>query len=304
VAAAALEEKVKEPGTLLFGENGKMEVANTVIHDHEKTGWMTFAEVIQKSSNIGAVKTATALGGDRLYRYLRAFGFGERTEIDLPAETSGLVKEPREWGRSSLASMAIGQEIGVTPLQLLTAFSAVANGGWLMRPYLVQEIRNDKGQIVMKAEPQVRRRPISALTASSLTDILQGVVTRGTGSRAAVPGYQVAGKTGTAQKFDPETGTYSSTRFVASFAGYVPAMDPKLAMVVVIDEPQGEAWGGVVAAPVFRRVAEQVLPYLGVPPQEPIKLAGLAAPTTRVIQGQQGRQGLQGLQGLKETPDP
>ncbi len=298
VAAAALEEKVKEPGTLLFGENGKMEVANTVIHDHEKTGWMTFAEVIQKSSNIGAVKTATALGGDRLYRYLRAFGFGERTEIDLPSETSGLVKEPREWGRRSLASMAIGQEIGVTPLQLLAAFSAVANGGWLMKPYVVQEIRNDKGQIVMQTEPEVRRRPISALTASTLTDILQGVVTRGTGSRAAVPGYQVAGKTGTAQKFDPETGTYSPTRFVASFAGYVPAMDPRLAVVVVIDEPQGEAWGGVLAAPVFRRVAEQVLPYLGVPPQEPIKLAGLAAPTTRAIQGRQG------LQGLKETPDP
>lgn len=274
VAAAALEEKVKEPGTLLFGENGRMEVANTVIHDHEKTGWLTFAEVIQKSSNVGAVKTATALGGDRLYRYLRAFGFGERTEIDLPAETAGLVKEPHEWGRRSLASLAIGQEIGVTPLQLLAAFSAVANGGWLMKPYLVQEVRDAKGQIVLQAEPQVRRRPISAVTASTLTDILVGAVTRGTGSRAAVPGYQVAGKTGTAQKFDPETGTYSSTRSVASFAGYVPATDPRLAMVVVIDEPQGEAWGGVVAAPVFRRVAEQVLPYLGVPPQEPVKLAG------------------------------
>lgn len=285
VAAAALEEKVRGPGTLLFGENGKMEVANTVIHDHGKTGWMTFAEMIQKSSNIGAVKTAAALGESRLYHYLRAFGFGERTEVDLPAESPGLVKEPHEWGRRSLASIAIGQEIGVTPLQLVTAFSAVANGGWLMKPYVVQEIRDAEGQIIAQTGPQVRRRPISALTASTLTDILEGVITRGTGGQAAVPGYKVAGKTGTAQKFDPETGTYSSTRFVASFAGYVPATDPRLAMVVVIDEPEGKAWGGVVAAPVFRLVAERVLPYLGVPPQEPIKLARWPTPAVSGIPG-------------------
>ncbi|MGH7254550.1 MAG: peptidoglycan D,D-transpeptidase FtsI family protein [Nitrospirales bacterium] len=272
VAAAALEEKVKEPGTLLFGEHGEMEVANTVIHDHERSGWMTFAEAIQRSSNIGVVKTATALGDDRLYRYLRAFGFGERTEIDLPAETPGLVKEPGEWGRRTLASIAIGQEIGVTPLQLVNAMSAVANGGWLMRPYLVKEVRDVNGEVLVETKPEVRRRPVSAVTAYSLTEILEGVVTRGTGGRAAVPGYRVAGKTGTAQKFDHATGSYSSTKFVASFAGYVPAQDPQLAMVVVVDEPQGEAWGGAVAAPVFRRVAERVLPYLGVPPQEPVAL--------------------------------
>lgn len=273
VSAAALEEKVMRPDSLIFGENGRMEVANTVIHDHERSGWMTFAQMIQKSSNIGAVKTAIALTEPKLYRYLKAFGFGERTEIDLPGEATGLLKEPREWGRRSLASIAIGQEIGVTPLQLITAVSAVANGGWLMRPYVVAEIRDAKNQVVARMEPQVRRQPISAETAQTLTSLLEGVVTHGTGTRAAVPGFRVAGKTGTAQKIDPRTGRYSPTMFVGSFVGFIPAEAPQLAIAVVIDEPQGEAWGGVVAAPVFRRIAEQVLPYLGVYPREPVKLA-------------------------------
>ncbi|HKW86710.1 MAG TPA: penicillin-binding protein 2 [Nitrospiraceae bacterium] len=273
VAAAALEEKVMEPGTLVYGENGQMTVAHTVIHDHDRLGWMTFAQVIQRSSNIGSVKTALALGEERLYRWLRAFGFGERTEIDLPGEVTGLVKEPRDWGRRSLASIAIGQEIGVTPLQLLTAVAAIANGGWLMKPYAVSEIRDVKGRVVVQVSPQVRRQPISPETLRTLSKILEGVVTHGTGSKAAVPGYRVAGKTGTAQKIDPKTGAYSSNLSVGSFVGYVPAEDPRLAIVVVIDEPQTEAWGGVVAAPVFRRVAEQALPYLGVSSQEPVKLA-------------------------------
>lgn len=272
VAAAAFEEKVMSPDSLVYGENGRMEVARTVIHDHEKSGWMTFAQVIQRSSNIGSVKAAMLLQEPRLYHYLRAFGFGERTGIDLPGEAVGLVKEPREWGRRSLASIAIGQEVGVTPLQLVTAVSAVANGGWLMRPYVVSEVRDANGRIVARSAPQVRRRAISAETARTLTSVLEGVVTHGTGSRAAVPGYRVAGKTGTAQKIDPQTGAYSSALSVGSFVGYVPAEDPRLAVVVVIDEPKAEAWGGVVAAPVFRRIAEQALPYLGIPPQEQSKV--------------------------------
>lgn len=273
VAAAALEEKVMEPGTLIYGENGRMVVAHTVIHDHDRLGWMTFAQVIQRSSNIGSVKTAMALGEERLYRWLRAFGFGERTEIDLPGEVAGLVKEPRDWERRSLASVAIGQEIGVTPLQLVTAVAAIANGGWLMKPYTVSEIRDGKGRLVAQVSPQVRRQPISPESVHTLSRILEGVVTHGTGSKAAVPGYRVAGKTGTAQKIDPKTGAYSSNLSVGSFVGYVPAEDPRLAIVVVIDEPQTEAWGGVIAAPVFRRVAEQALQYLGVSSQEPVKLA-------------------------------
>jgi cell division protein FtsI (penicillin-binding protein 3) len=273
IAAAALEEKVMEPGTMVYGENGQMTVANTVIHDHEKSGWMTFAQVIQKSSNIGAAKTALALGEERTYRYLKAFGFGERTEIDLPGEAAGLLKEPKDWGRRSLASIAIGQEIGVTALQLVTAASAVANGGWLMKPYVVSEIRNSREQVVAQLGPQVRRRPVSAETARTLAGIMEGVVTNGTGTRAAVPGFRVAGKTGTAQKIDPQTGAYSPTLFVGSFTGFVPAEDPRLAIVVVIDEPHAEAWGGVVAAPVFRKIAEQALPYLGVSSRGPVRLA-------------------------------
>lgn len=273
VGAAALEEKVMTPGSLVFCENGRMTVANTIIHDHEKSGWMTFAQVIQRSSNIGAAKAAMALGEHRFYRYLQAFGFGERTDIDLPGEATGLLKNPRSWGRRSLASIAMGQEIGVTPLQLIVAVSAVANGGLLMKPYIVSEIRDAGGRLVRQGAPQVRRRVISAETAGTLSRILEGVVTQGTGTKAAIPGFRVAGKTGTAQKIDPRTGAYSPTQFVGSFVGYVPADDPRLAMIVVIDEPQTEAWGGSVAAPVFRRVAEQVLPYLGVTSSEAVKLA-------------------------------
>jgi cell division protein FtsI (penicillin-binding protein 3) len=279
VAAAALEERVMRPETRIWGENGRLEVAGTAIHDHDRSGWMTFAEMIQRSSNIGSVKVAQALGERRLYRYMKAFGFGERTEVDLPGEVPGLVKEPRVWGRRSLASLAIGQEVGVTPLQLITAVSAVANGGWLMRPYVVSEIHDANGKLIAKIEPQVRRRPITTETAHMLTEILEGVVTHGTGSRAAVPGYRVAGKTGTAQKVDPHTGHYSATRFVGSFIGYAPTDDPRVAIVVVIDEPHTEAWGGFVAAPVFRRIVEHALPYLGVSSREQVRIAFAAGRT-------------------------
>jgi len=273
VAAAALEEKVMLPGTMLFGENGRMSIANTTIHDHEKMGWITFAQMVQKSSNIGAAKTGMALGESRLYRYLQAFGFGQRTEIDLPGEVNGLLKAPKEWGRRSLASISMGQEIGVTPLQMVTAISAIANNGVLMKPYIVSEVRDQKGQLLKDVLPQVRRRVISPETARALTTILEGVVTNGTGTKAAIPGFRVAGKTGTAQKIDPRTGTYSNSQFIVSFLGYVPADAPRLAMIAVVDEPQGEAWGGTIAAPLFRRVGEQVLNYLGVSRDDQVKIA-------------------------------
>jgi cell division protein FtsI (penicillin-binding protein 3) len=273
VAAAALEEKVMMPGSMLFGENGRMTVANTTIHDHEKLGWMTFAQMIQKSSNIGAAKTGMLLGEQRLYRYLQAFGFGQRTDIDLPGEVAGLLKSPRDWGRRSLASISMGQEVGVTPLQMLSAVSAIANDGVLMKPFIVSEVRDQRGLPVKEVLPQVKRRVVSPATARTLTTMMEGVVTLGTGTKAAVPGFRVAGKTGTAQKVDPRTGAYSSALSIGSFVGFVPADAPRLAMIVVIDEPQGEAWGGVVAAPVFRRVGEQVLTYMGVPRDDQIKIA-------------------------------
>jgi len=273
VAAAALEERVMMPGSMLFGENGRMTIANTTIHDHEKLGWMTFAQMIQKSSNIGAAKTGMLVGDQRLYRYLQAFGFGQRTDIDLPGEVSGLLKAPREWDRRSLASISMGQEVGVTPLQMITAVSAIANDGVLMKPYVVAEVRDQKGQRMKEILPQVKRRVVSPATAHTLTTIMEGVVSSGTGTKAAIPGFRVAGKTGTAQKVDPRTGTYSSALSIGSFVGFVPADAPRLTIIVVIDEPQGEAWGGVVAAPVFRRVGEQVLTYLGVPRDDQVKIA-------------------------------
>jgi cell division protein FtsI (penicillin-binding protein 3) len=273
LAAAAIEEGVMTPTTLVYGEQGRLAVSNTVIHDHEKLGWMSFAQVVQKSSNVGAAKVGMALGEERLYRYFRAFGFGERTEIDLPGETAGLLKNPKEWGKRTAASVSMGQEIGVTPIQMVSAMAAIANGGILMRPYVVSEIRDAHGLVIKRVLPSVKRRVISPETARTVTSILEGVVTDGTGSKAAIEGFRVAGKTGTAQKIDRRTRAYSTTKFVSSFAGYVPAENPKLAMIVVIDEPSGEAWGGTVAAPVFRRVGEQVLKYWGISSNEPVRLA-------------------------------
>ena len=273
IAAAALEEGVMRPNTVVFGENGRWPVANTVIHDHEKLGWMSFAQVIHRSSNIGAAKTGMELGDQRLFRYLQDFGFGQQTEIDLPGEAVGLLKKPRDWGRRSIASISMGQEIGVTPLQMVSALATIANGGVLMKPHVVSEIRDVEGRVLKEVLPQVKRRVVSPDTARTVTDILEGVITDGTGAKAAIAGFRVAGKTGTAQKIDPKTGTYSKSQFVSSFVGYVPAEAPRIAMIVVIDEPEGDAWGGTVAAPVFSRVGVQVLNYLGVSSTEPVKLA-------------------------------
>ncbi|MGE0642401.1 MAG: peptidoglycan D,D-transpeptidase FtsI family protein [Nitrospira sp.] len=274
IAAAAIEEGVMQPTTMLFGEHGRMSIANTVIHDHEKLGWVSFAQAIQKSSNIGAAKTGMVLGEQRLYRYLQAFGFGRRTEIDLPGEGAGVMSSPKDWSRRSVASISMGQEIGVTPIQMVSAVAALANGGVLMKPYVVSEIRDAEGHLLKRVPSQVRRRVISLDTARSVTKILEGVVTHGTGTKAAIPGFRVAGKTGTAQQMDRNTHRYSNSRFVMSFAGYVPADRPRLAMIVIIDTPHDkQASGGSVAAPVFSSVGEQVLSYLGVSSEEPVTLA-------------------------------
>ena len=267
-AAAALEEKLATPDDLIYGEDGSFAVENTVVHDSHKNGWMTFAQVLQKSSNIGMIKVAQRLGPDRLARYVNAFGFGQKTDVDLGGEQRGLTKEPHAWGRRTLASIAMGQEIGVTPMQLVMAVSAIANGGSLMRPFVVSEVRTPAGETVARFDPIVRRRAVSPETARVMTDILRGVVLPGgTGTLAAVPGYDVAGKTGTAQKVDPLTGGYSATRTVSSFAGFLPADDPKLCILVMVDEPRTVHWGGTVAAPAFQRIAAQAVRHLGILPK-------------------------------------
>ncbi len=277
-AAAALEEKIVSPDEMIDCEEGSYPIFGTVIHDHKPVGSVPFSQVIAKSSNIGTAKVAQRLGEQRLSAYVRAFGFGERLGIDLMGEVPGLVRDPARWSKRSLASVSIGQEIGVTPLQVITAVSAIANGGWLMTPHLVSEVRavdlqeiGGAGRIIRETTPQVRRRVISRETAGQVSRMLQEVVSKaGTGERAAIPGYSAAGKTGTAQKIDPATGRYSSHAFVSSFVGFAPAEDPVVAILVMVDEPEGEAWGGSVAAPVFSAVGGEILRYLKVPPQSPL----------------------------------
>lgn len=267
LAAGAVEERLVRPDDMFFGEQGSIQVGALTIRDHEKFSWLTFREVIEKSSNVGAIKVGQRLGNDRLYAYLARFGLGTRTGIDFPGEASGLLRPPQQWSEISLASLSMGQELAVTALQLTTAFSALANGGILLRPYLIKAIIKN-GEVIQETAPAEGRRVISEPTARQVTNILQGVVTRGSGRAAAVEGYRVAGKTGTAQKFDAALGKYSPQKSITSFVGYLPAEQPHATILVSIDEPQaGVAWGGVAAAPVFSAIAQQTMRYLRVPPE-------------------------------------
>ncbi|RMF89229.1 MAG: penicillin-binding protein 2 [Nitrospinota bacterium] len=266
VAAAALQEGVVRTDEQFFAEQGAFAVGGVIIRDHKPFGWLSFPQILEQSSNIGAIKIAQRLGKERLYTYIRRFGFGEKTGIDLPGEIPGLIRKPRHWSRVSIGAIAIGQEILVTPIQLITAFSAIANGGKLVKPYVVQRIQRE-GQVVRSFSPQPIRQVISPAVSQELRTILQGVVERGTGKLAAVDGYTVAGKTGTAQKIDPQSKTYARGKVVASFVGFLPADHPRITLLVALDEPKGRVWGGTVAAPVFSRIARQIMPYLQVPAQ-------------------------------------
>ena len=275
-AAAVLAEDVVEYEERFYCEKGALRVSKDhVVHDIKKYEWLTFPEVIEKSSNIGTIKLAQELGPLKLYEYLRSFGFGFLTGIDLPGEVRGVLRKPRQWSGLSMAALPIGQEISVTAIQLATAASAIANGGVLMRPWVVKAIVSKEGRVVKEFEPTPVRRVISQETAYRLTDILKRVIREGTGTRAQVPGYEVAGKTGTAQKTDPKTGKYSQDKTVASFLGWVPADNPRILILVVVDEPKGLSYegrmvhyGGLIAAPVFKEVAQRILRYLNVPPEK------------------------------------
>jgi len=260
-ASAALEEKKVNEEDKFFCENGSYRVVSHVLHDHQPHGWLTFQQVIEQSSNIGTTKVAQMLGGDILYRYMKLFGFGSKLGIDLPGEISGITKEPRLWSKISIAAIPIGQEVGVTALQLVSAISVIANGGQLMKPYIVGEVRDKFGETIKKFSPSLIRKVISLDTASRVKNIFTGVIEEGTGKLAKIPGITAAGKTGTAQKLEPN-GTYSHSKFIASFIGFAPAEDPIVAIAVVVDEPHSYYFGGVVAAPVFKNVASDVVKYL------------------------------------------
>ncbi|MCK9604546.1 MAG: penicillin-binding protein 2 [Candidatus Omnitrophica bacterium] len=260
-ASAALEEKKVNEETRFFCENGAYRVGPHILHDHQPHGWLTFRQVIEESSNIGTTKVAQILGADTVYKYVKLFGFGSKLGVDLPGEISGMIKEPRFWSKTSIGAVPIGQEVGVTALQLVTAISVIANGGKLMKPYIVEEVRDKYGESIKKYSPVVLRQAISTDTALRIKKILTGVVEEGTGKMAKLDDITSAGKTGTAQKLEAN-GAYSHGKFVASFIGFAPAEEPVIAIVVTVDEPHPYYFGGVVAAPVFKKVVSDTIRYL------------------------------------------
>jgi cell division protein FtsI (penicillin-binding protein 3) len=270
LAAAALEEGVARPGDRFYGEQGLITIANRTIHDWKKYGWLTFQQVFQFSSNVGAIKVGLQLGRERYYRHIAGFGFGSLTGVGLPGESRGQLRSPARWSGLSLASISIGQEVSVTGVQMLAAFGAIANGGRLMQPHVVRALLDRDGREVRRTEPQAVRQVISPHTATTLTDILTSVVADGTGQKAVVQGYAVAGKTGTAQKPDPVTHVYSRKPGVLSFIGFVPSGAPRLVILALLDEPKTVVWGSEAAAPIFAAVAAPVLRHLDVPPSQAV----------------------------------
>ncbi len=265
--AAALTDGVVSPNSS-FTLQPSIKVADRVIGEAEPrtTETMTVAEMLARSSNVGTVTLAELLGSKRLSSWITRFGFGRRTGIDFPGESQGIVLPLDRWTGSTIGNVPIGQGIAVTPIQMAALYGALANRGVWVQPHLVERIRG------RKVKPPARRRVLSATVSGEVISMLQGVVSGGTGEEAAVPGYLVAGKTGTAAKPD-SSGGYSDTRYVASFVGIVPASSPRLVVLVSIDEPQGEMFGGVVAAPAFRDIARFALQYLDVPPDDASTLA-------------------------------
>jgi len=261
--AAALEEGITRPDEVIDCQMGAINVAGRRIRDHKPFGLLSVAEVLSKSSDVGAIKIGLRLGAPKLYNYIRAFGFGSATGIDLHGENRGLLRRVENWTPSSIGSISMGQELGVTPVQLVSAVSAIANGGLLYRPRVVRELR--RGEQVARPSLAAPRRVVRPETAATLRRMLEGVILDGTGKLARLDGYTAAGKTGTAQKIDPSTGRYSPTQLIASFVGFAPLNTPAVTILVSLDSPVGRHYGGEVAAPAFKRVAEQVLAYLDVP---------------------------------------
>jgi len=270
LAAAALEEEVVGKEDLFYCEMGKYAYAGKIIHDTHSYGWLPFYKILQVSSNIGFTKVAEKLKKDRYFKYIEKFGFGIITGIDMPGEVPGLLRNAESWSAIDLATHAFGQGISATPLQMAMAYAAVANGGFLMRPYVVRRVVSPGGEVLLENQPHVVRRVISEKTARLLASMLKEVTNEGgTGVMANVEGFEVAGKTGTAQKADLAHGGYAARKRVASFVGFVPADAPRLVVLVLVDEPEVSVYGGIVAAPVFRNIARGALRQLAVAPQKP-----------------------------------
>ncbi len=264
--SAGLEEKITRPDEMFDCQMGSIVINGMRIRDSKPHGLLSVADILAESSDVGAIKVALRLGDDRLYKYIRAFGFGQQTGIELPGETRGLTKPVERWSKVSIGAISMGQEIGISPVQLASLISTIANDGVHVAPRIVAgTIAPQTTPQTIAFQPTEGKRVVSSLTAAQMRQMLQGVVLHGTGRKAVLEGYSSAGKTGTAQKVDPNTRAYSKTKYVASFAGFAPINDPQLAVVVILDSAVGLHQGGQVSAPVFQRVMQQSLEYLHVP---------------------------------------
>ena len=269
--SAGLEEKITRPDEMFDCQMGSIVINGMRIRDSRPHGMLSVADIIAESSDVGAIKVALRLGDERFYKYIRAFGFGQRTGVELPSETAGLTKPVERWSKVSIGAISMGQEIGISPLQLASLISTIANDGVHVPPRIVAgTIAPQNAPQTIVFQPAEGTRVISSLTAAEMRQMLQGVVLHGTGRKALLEGYSLAGKTGTAQKVDPATGAYSKTKYVASFAGFAPINDPQVAVVVILDSAVGLHQGGQVSAPIFQRVTQQVLEYLHVPHDVPL----------------------------------
>lgn len=266
--AAALEEKIANAKSTYDCENGRRKIGSKIIRDVHPYGILTVEETLHFSSNICASKIGEKIGKESLYNYLKDFGFGKKLGIDLPGESAGKIQNLGNWGPIELATISFGQGISVTAIQLVNALSTIANGGYYMQPYIVKKIVSPKGDVISEKKPKVLKRIISYDTSSTVGNILKGVVDKGTGEKAQISGYGVAGKTGTAQIPNPKKGGYFANKYIASFIGFAPTDNPKLTLLVLLEDPQKSIYGGSTAAPIFKSIAEKVLFYMGIPTQQ------------------------------------
>jgi len=271
-AAAALNEKKVRPDTTIFCENGIWNFGGRPLHDHKAYADLSVQDILVKSSNIGAAKLALSIGEQKFYEYIRRFGFGDRTGIELPGEIPGVIRPPQTWSKISITRIPMGHEVGVTPLQMMVAMATIANGGKLVTPRIVKSVTTGDGKTITTFSPTVLRQVISPETAAQVGNALRGVVSdRGTAAAAAVPGFTISGKTGTAQKVDPKGG-YEQGKYVVSFSGYLPAEHPEFVGIVVLDDAKTSKpelnYGGLVAGPIFSRIAEKAARYLDLQPHE------------------------------------
>lgn len=288
LAAAAIESGDCTSNSIFFCENGSYRVGRNLVHDVHPHGWLSLPQIIKYSSNIGAVKVSEILGKKNLYESLRTFGFGEKTGIDCPGETRGTLIPPYRWSKIDTGAISFGQGISVSAIQLTSAMSAIANNGTLMKPYLVKAVIDENGKLVKKFEPQRISATMSPETAKKVKYMMKTVTAEdGTGTEAALKEYTVCGKTGTSQKIG-ENGGYAKDKFIASFAGFVPAEEPKITILVVIDEPKEQQYGGVVAAPAFKKIAGEVLNYMNVHPHRDIDPKGRERITASLDTGVKG----------------